>query len=174
MREIASEHGAGLVDLFAAFRGEDLSLLLEPAGVHPIQAGYELYAACAGALLQAKYVDCDAVTTTVRFVSPAGRVGTELHLITAPGARVWLEAPDGSGGAVYTLQTSKLLRICLAAASGDVNLDGKTTASDYLLLKRHLVLAEPLSDESKASADVNGDGRLTASDYLGLKRMLLA
>lgn len=174
VREIASEYGAGLVDLFAAFRGEDLSLLLEPAGVHPIQAGYELYAACAGALLQAKYVDCDAVTTTVRFVSPAGRVGTELRLITAPGARVWLEAPDGSGGAVYTLQTSKLLRICLAAASGDVNLDGKTTASDYLLLKRYLILAEPLSDESKACADVNGDGRLTASDYLGLKRMLLA
>ena len=27
VREIASEHGAGLVDLFAAFRGEDLSLL---------------------------------------------------------------------------------------------------------------------------------------------------
>ena len=174
VREIASEYGAGLVDLFAAFRGEDLSLLLEPAGVHPIQAGYELYAACAGALLQAKYVDSDAVTTTVRFVSPAGRVGTELRLITAPGARVWLEAPDGSGGAVYTLQTSKLLRICLAAASGDVNLDGKTTASDYLLLKRYLILAEPLSDESKACADVNGDGRLTASDYLGLKRMLLA
>ena len=40
-----------------SFWGEDLSLLLEPAGVHPIQAGYELYAACAGALLQAKYVD---------------------------------------------------------------------------------------------------------------------
>lgn len=55
-----------------------------------------------------------------------------------------------------------------------MNLDGKTTASDYLLLKRYLILAEPLSDESKACADVNGDGRLTASDYLGLKRMLLA
>ena len=71
------------------------------------------------------------------------------------------------------MQTTKLLRILLAAASGDVNLDGATTAADYLLLKRHFVLSQTLGPESQRNGDVNGDGRLTPADYLGLKRMLL-
>ena len=113
------------------------------------------------------------VATTVRFVSITGRVEPELCLLTAPGARVWLTAPNGTGGTVHTMQTTKLLRILLAAASGDVNLDGATTVADYLLLKRHFVLSQTLGPESQRNGDVNGDGRLTPADYLGLKRMLL-
>ena len=173
VREIASAYGTGLVDLFAEFWGRDLTLLLEPAGLHPIQAGYNLYADCAGAYLQARSVEDNVVATTVRFVSITGRVEPELCLLTAPGARVWLTAPNGTGGTVHTMQTTKLLRILLAAASGDVNLDGATTVADYLLLKRHFVLSQTLGPESQRNGDVNGDGRLTPADYLGLKRMLL-
>lgn len=56
---------------------------------------------------------------------------------------------------------------------GDVNGDGLLTSSDYLLLKRHIVVEEILSGAYLKAGDINLDGKVTASDYLLLKQQIL-
>lgn len=57
---------------------------------------------------------------------------------------------------------------------GDVNLDGKLDANDYLLLKRAVMGSYPMVvlQEVQAS-DVNRDGKVNAVDYLLVKRAIL-
>ncbi len=71
-----------------------------------------------------------------------------------------------------------LLLICfplivLAYPNGDVNGDGKVSASDYLLVHKHLLGMTTLSSESKKRADVSGDGKISAKDYLLIKQIIL-
>ena len=80
-------------------------------------------------------------------------------------------ASDGRivSGLVQNLEEDEVGAVLL----GDVNLDGKVTPTDYLLLKRQLVVEDCLPDAGKQRADINGDGALTPTDYLLLKRMIL-
>ena len=80
-------------------------------------------------------------------------------------------ASDGRivSGLVQNLEEDEVGAVLL----GDVNLDGKVTPTDYLLLKRQLVVEDCLTDAGKQRADINGDGALTPTDYLLLKRMIL-
>ena len=60
---------------------------------------------------------------------------------------------------------------------GDANLDGKITATDLLLVKRHLVAGkkqEWILKENKFNAgDINKDNKITATDLLLIKRLVL-
>ncbi len=56
---------------------------------------------------------------------------------------------------------------------GDINGNRKIDASDYLLLKRHVLKTYTLSDEQAKKADLNGNGKIEAADYLLLKRAVL-
>ena len=57
---------------------------------------------------------------------------------------------------------------------GDVNGDGKISATDYVLIKRHIMQTKLLEDETqKLAADVNGDGRISATDYVLIKKMIM-
>lgn len=57
---------------------------------------------------------------------------------------------------------------------GDVNLDGRVTEKDLIVLKRHLANAEkyPLSDEAKNVANINHDDAVSEKDVIVLKRYL--
>ncbi len=60
---------------------------------------------------------------------------------------------------------------------GDVNGDGKLTATDYLMLKKvifgSLKISElPSSETASKRCDLNGDGKHTAADYMMLKRII--
>ena len=57
--------------------------------------------------------------------------------------------------------------------NGDVNKDGKITASDYVLIKNSILGTTTLDDEAKSAADVNKDGNVTASDYVLVKNYIL-
>ena len=61
---------------------------------------------------------------------------------------------------------------------GDVNQDGKITATDLLLVKRHLVSAKKqewiLTGEKFKAGDINQDGNITATDLLLIKRLVLS
>ena len=59
------------------------------------------------------------------------------------------------------------------AKRGDVNLDGKIDAKDYMMLKRAILGTHTLKEEQLFGADVNGDGARNARDYLMLKRHVL-
>ena len=56
---------------------------------------------------------------------------------------------------------------------GDVNEDGKITASDYVIIKDYIMGDTQLSDTQKIKADYNGDGKVTASDYVLIKDKLM-
>jgi len=56
---------------------------------------------------------------------------------------------------------------------GDINLDGKITSTDYLMLKRHFLGTYVIPQTKITFADINGDGSIKSSDYLMLKRYFL-
>ncbi len=56
---------------------------------------------------------------------------------------------------------------------GDVNGDGKISAIDYLLLKRHVLRRGTLSAKAKMAGDVNEDGKISALDFVMVKRHVL-
>ncbi len=56
-------------------------------------------------------------------------------------------------------------------AYGDVNGNGVTDSSDYLLVKRACFNTYQLSDEELARADVNSNGDVDSSDYAMIKRI---
>ncbi len=56
---------------------------------------------------------------------------------------------------------------------GDVNMNGKIDATDYLMIKRAFLGTYDLSDEQMVLADVNGNGEIDATDYLMVKRAFL-
>ncbi len=61
---------------------------------------------------------------------------------------------------------------------GDVNGDGKITATDILFVKRHLVAAKKqewiLTGLKFKAGDINKDGKITATDLLLIKRLVLS
>ena len=56
---------------------------------------------------------------------------------------------------------------------GDVDGDGRVSALDYAMLKRHVMRTRTLPAKSREMGDVDGDGRITAMDYLLVKRHVL-
>ena len=58
-------------------------------------------------------------------------------------------------------------------AKGDVNMDGKISASDYVLIKNHIMGTKKLSSSALKYADYNGDGKVSASDYVLIKNYIM-
>lgn len=56
---------------------------------------------------------------------------------------------------------------------GDVNGDGNINASDYVLIKNHIMGATTLNNTAKSAADVNRDGNISASDYVLVKNYIM-
>lgn len=56
---------------------------------------------------------------------------------------------------------------------GDVNGDGIISASDYTLVKKHVLGSGALSGNSLTAADYNNDGIVSASDYTLIKKTVL-
>lgn len=61
----------------------------------------------------------------------------------------------------------------LALSQGDVNGDGKVSASDYLMLKRYVLGSVDLSSSQLSRGDMDGDGDVDKIDYIRLKRTVL-
>lgn len=61
----------------------------------------------------------------------------------------------------------------LTAIMGDIDGDGKITASDVLLISRASVGLEKLNDVGRIIADVDGDGKVTTADSLYVLRELV-
>ena len=56
---------------------------------------------------------------------------------------------------------------------GDVNGDGKITASDYVNVKNKIMGTVSLDDIKTMGADVNKDGKVSASDYVLIKNHIM-
>lgn len=55
MKSVSAEYGTGFVDLYARFAELNDPTLIEKAGVHPLDAGYAIYAELLGDYLEQKY-----------------------------------------------------------------------------------------------------------------------
>ena len=56
---------------------------------------------------------------------------------------------------------------------GDVDGDGQITASDYVIVKNHIMSSGALTEEQKKRADFDNDGKITASDYVLIKNEIM-
>lgn len=75
----------------------------------------------------------------------------------------------------YWIQVNSDLKIKpiyhgISTLTGDSNADGKLTAADVLLTRKHI--AGQNLELCTANADVNGDGKITASDVLIARKMI--
>ena len=57
--------------------------------------------------------------------------------------------------------------------NGDVNGDGKIAATDYVMIKNHIMDVKKLSEFEKICADVNHDGKIAATDYVAIKNHIM-
>jgi len=57
---------------------------------------------------------------------------------------------------------------------GDVNVDGKISSSDYVLIKNHIMGKKALNEEARKYADYNGDGKVSSSDYVLIKNYIMS
>lgn len=102
----------------------------------------------------------DPATGVVDWVPGSGQTGD---------FAVTIRVSNNSDSAVqnYTLSVSK---------AGDVNLDGRVDAADYLLIQRHVLGVINLDSEQIKRGDlypVGGDGQITVSDLIILMRKIM-
>ena len=57
--------------------------------------------------------------------------------------------------------------------AGDVNLDGKVSTADLLVMKKYLLGMTTLTGQSLVNGDMNQDQKVTTADLLSLKKVLL-
>lgn len=58
--------------------------------------------------------------------------------------------------------------------SGDVNGDGKLSATDYVFIKNHIMQTKELKNEiDKKAADMNGDQKISPTDYVFVKNYIM-
>lgn len=89
------------------------------------------------------------------------------------GSYVEIDAYDNGDG-TYNFAVPKDVNEVVVVLAGDVNADGKTTASDLRTLSVDILGKGELTDaKGVLAADVNGDGRVTASDLARLKAIIL-
>ena len=56
---------------------------------------------------------------------------------------------------------------------GDVNGDGKIVATDYVLIKNHIMDIKKLTEFELLCADINHDGKVLATDYVAIKNHIM-
>ena len=61
----------------------------------------------------------------------------------------------------------------IVSIEGDVNNDGKVSALDYILVRKHILNTTLLSGDSLKKADVNNDGKVSALDYILIRKIIL-
>ena len=56
---------------------------------------------------------------------------------------------------------------------GDVNGDGKVSANDYIMVRKHIMASSKLSGDLFKRADANGDGKVSTQDYIMIKKIII-
>lgn len=103
----------------------------------------------------------------------AGLAGGSYTVTDANGAALSSGALVGTGAVVTGTAAGETVRYTVVVR-GDVNGDGRQTATDYLRTKRAVLKIEALEGVYyEAAACFDGRDGLTATDYLSMKRAIL-
>ena len=123
---------------------------------------------------EAKTLMMDDKTTVADLLAAIGDSEGKLYSVTdSKGGKLSADALVGTG-AVVTELVSGAAEKYTAIVRGDVNGDGKLTATDYLLVKKAVLKLDKLEGVYlEAAACFNGEDGLTASDYLMMKKAIL-
>lgn len=76
-------------------------------------------------------------------------------------------------GDKITIKSGSEEKVFYAVIYGDVNGDDSIKASDYVLIKNHIMNVRQLSGAYLKAADVNKDGQVKASDYVLIKNSIM-
>ena len=123
---------------------------------------------------EAKTLMMDDKTTVADLLAAIGDSEGKLYSVTdSKGSKLSADALVGTG-AVVTELVSGAAEKYTAIVRGDVNGDGKLTATDYLLVKKAVLKLDKLEGVYlEAAACFNGEDGLTSSDYLMMKKAIL-
>ncbi len=104
--------------------------------------------------------------------------GVTTTVTVTPGSPTVLpkNALSSASGILRVAEEPFTLRLNLVAPTGiygDVTDDNQVNASDYMLVKRHVLGTFRLTDEQIRLADVNRSGDVNATDYMMIKRHVL-
>lgn len=123
---------------------------------------------------EAKTLMMDDKTTVADLLAAIGDSEGKLYSVTdSKGSKLSADALVGTG-AVVTELVSGAAEKYTAIVRGDVNGDGKLTATDYLLVKKAVLKLDKLEGVYlEAAACFNGEDGLTASDSLMMKKAIL-
>ena len=79
----------------------------------------------------------------------------------------------GTATLISIIENGNILAEYNIVVKGDVNGDGKITASDYVFVKNNIMGTSSLNNIQRLGADVNGDGKITSSDYVIIKNNIM-
>ena len=75
---------------------------------------------------------------------------------------------------VFILFFLLLIPFCVFSASvGDVDGNGKIGASDYLLIRKHILGTASLTGDKLKRADANSDGKINSQDYILIRKAII-
>ena len=104
-------------------------------------------------------------------VSLKNKFNNDVTVVDGNGDEI-TDALIGTGCAVRSIgEGNTVAASYVVIVKGDIDGDGKVTASDYTALKTHFKSAVPTLGEAQIkAADTCPDGRLTTPDYLMIRR----
>ncbi len=129
------------------------------------------------AICKTYYDESDTSRTEVGYITTSGSTATFTVTSTEAGAgynflvqyaegsgEIVTIKPDSSG--IYTITgiTDNVTITVTSVKKGDVNLNGKTNATDATVLMQYVSKSISLSELAKLAADANGNGKANATD----------
>ena len=99
--------------------------------------------------------------------------GLDITVTNANGDVLDSNKPIGTGCTVTVAYKNMSLLAKTAIIRGDVDGDGKVSASDYLRVRRYILGTMELDGLFENAADVDGDGKVNAADYIRIRRAIL-
>ncbi len=109
-------------------------------------------------------------TTTADFLA---RLEPSSGLVLLQNGAVYTGNTVSTGLTVELRMDGKTVDALTLVLAGDVNGDGRITATDYLQTKRAILKLSSLTGVYAEAGDYDGSGGLTAADYIRLKRHVL-
>lgn len=99
--------------------------------------------------------------------------GLDITVTNANGDVLDSNKPIGTGCTVTAAYKNMSLLAKTVIIRGDVDGDGKVSASDYLRVRRYILGTMELDGLFENAADVDGDGKVNAADYIRIRRAIL-
>lgn len=120
------------------------------------------------------YINGVSVGTTVNTLKNKLKDAKNVSVVNSKGQGISGNTKIGTGSVVTVTDSDGKTKYSYTVVMyGDVNGDGKVTASDYVNIKNYILGKNKLSSAAAKGADSNKNGTVTASDYVIIKNYIL-